>query len=224
MLGLQSSPKDDSGLSPAEAIYGSTLSLPGEFLKHSEFPPESFLRNVEKAVLGFSGPPQHHVLPQPLPRALLNADFVFVHDDASKPPLSPLYRGPYRVLHCSEKFFVLQIGDKSDSVSVDRLKPVFSSVPVVPAEPPLRGRPCLVPASVPKPTVPRHPLVKKVTFSPVKKVSFSPVPATQLHQNPHLLGGVTVATRNLTITFGTVCSMSPSLKHALRSPRHYAGL
>ena len=61
-------------------------------------------------------------------------------------------------------FFNLQIGDKSDSVSVDRLKPVFSSDPVIPAEPPLRGRPRLVPASVPKPTVPRRPLVKKVTF------------------------------------------------------------
>ena len=34
MLGLRSSPKDDSGLSPAGAVYGSTLSLPGEFLEH----------------------------------------------------------------------------------------------------------------------------------------------------------------------------------------------
>ena len=50
MLGLRSSPKDDSGLSPAEAVYGSTLSLPGEFLEHSEFPPEILLPNVEKAV------------------------------------------------------------------------------------------------------------------------------------------------------------------------------
>ena len=83
MLGLRSSPKDDSGLSPAEAVYGSTLSLPGKFLKHSELPPESFLRNSEKAVLGFSGPPRHHVIPQPL----LDAEFVFVPDSASKPPL-----------------------------------------------------------------------------------------------------------------------------------------
>ena len=57
MLGLRSWPKDDSGLSPAEAVYGSTLSLPGEFLEHSEFLPESFVRNIERAVLGFSGPP-----------------------------------------------------------------------------------------------------------------------------------------------------------------------
>ena len=69
----------------------------------------------------------------------MEAEYLFVQDDASKPPLSPLYRGPYLVLRHSEKFFVLQIGDKSDSVSVDRLKPVFSSVPVVPGVPPVRG-------------------------------------------------------------------------------------
>ena len=44
MLGLQASPMDDSGFSPAEAVYGSVLSLPGEFLEHSEIPLEIFLR------------------------------------------------------------------------------------------------------------------------------------------------------------------------------------
>ena len=57
MLGLRSSPKEDSGFSPAEAVYGSNLSLPGEFLEHSKIPPESFLRKIELAVHGFSGPP-----------------------------------------------------------------------------------------------------------------------------------------------------------------------
>ena len=108
MLGLCSSPKEDSGFSPAEAVYGSNLSLPGEFLEHSEIPPETFLRKVERAAQGFSGPPRHHMTPQPqpqsLPRALMEAEYVFVQDDASKPPLSPFYRGPYLVLRRSEKF------------------------------------------------------------------------------------------------------------------------
>ena len=108
----------------------------------------------------------------------MDAEFVFVRDDASKPPLSPLYRGPYRVLQHSEKLFV-QIGDKSDSVSVDRLKPVISSVQVVPGVPPGRGWPCLKPTSLPGPPVSDRPLVKKVSFSPkVKKVKFAQVPAT----------------------------------------------
>ena len=57
MLGLRSSPKDDSSFSPEEAVYCSNLALLGEFLEHSELPPESFLCRVEQAVQGFSGPP-----------------------------------------------------------------------------------------------------------------------------------------------------------------------
>ena len=123
MLGLWSSPKDDTGFSPAEAVYGTPLSFPGEFLKHPEFPPDVFLRCVESAISGFSGPPPHHMSPQPqpLPRALLTAENVFLCVDESKPRLSPLYRGLYKVLRNSEKFVVLQVFDKSDSVSVDRL-------------------------------------------------------------------------------------------------------
>ena len=57
MLGLRSSPKDESGFLPAEAVFGSLSSLPGEFLEHTELPPEIFLRQVEQAVTGLSGPP-----------------------------------------------------------------------------------------------------------------------------------------------------------------------
>ena len=94
MLGLRTAPKDDSGCSPAKAVYGNNLSLPGKFIEHSEFPPEVFLWKIERAVSGFSGPPQHHVpasQPQPLPHDLLTVEFVFVREDACKPPLSPLY-------------------------------------------------------------------------------------------------------------------------------------
>ena len=56
--------------SSAEAVSGANLSLPGEFIKHSEFPSEVFLRKVERAISGYSRPPRHHVVlpqPQPLP-------------------------------------------------------------------------------------------------------------------------------------------------------------
>ena len=125
------------------------------------------LQRVERAVSGFSWPPHHHVISPPQPQPLLSAEFVFVRDDAFKPPLAPLYRGPYKVLKHCEKFFVLQVGDKSDSVSVDRLKPVFPSVPVTHA----------VPASVTKSPVPVRLQKMKVPF-------FVPGPARQLHWNP----------------------------------------
>ena len=115
--------------------------------------------------------------PQPLSHELLTAEFVFVRHVASKPPLSPLYRGPYKVIKRYQKFFILQIGDKSDSVSVDRLKAVYSPVTVTPAVPPPWGHPCLLPASVTKPPVPVH-AKKNVRFE-------VPVPAMKLRRNPH---------------------------------------
>ena len=63
--------------------------------------------------------------PQPLPRALLDAEFVFVSDDASIASLQRTLSSAPIV----REFFFLQIGDK--------LKPVISSVPAVPAVPPL---------------------------------------------------------------------------------------
>ena len=67
---------------------------------------------------------------------------------------------------------MLQIGDKSDSVSVDRLKPVYSTVPVDPAVPISRGRSRLVPPTVSVPPDPVCPSKKKVCFAP-------PAPAPQ---------------------------------------------
>ena len=48
MLCLQASPKNDFGFSPAEAVFSSTLSLPGEFLEHSKIPPEIFSVELSK--------------------------------------------------------------------------------------------------------------------------------------------------------------------------------
>ena len=139
-------------------------------------------------------------------------------NDTSKPHLAQLYGGPYKVLKQCEKFVILQIIDKTDSVSVDRLKPVFSSVSVTLAVLPPPGSPCLVPASAMMPLVSVH--MKKVRF-------LTWVPAAHLHQNPcqavqgslplsailrpHLLGGVTVATT-------TTCPQPSSYRAVLQNP------
>ena len=139
LLGLRSVPKEDTGFSVSEAVYGSPVTVPGEFLEAPEIPNAQFISKVEKVIAGFSASPPHHVQYSPpveVPAALRTAKFVFVREDASKPSLSPLYRGPYLVIKRRSKFFRLQVGDKVDSVSVDRLKPVFSDSPVMPAAPP----------------------------------------------------------------------------------------
>jgi len=78
------------------------------------------------------------------PPSLLRSTHDFVREDAYKPPLSPLYKGPYLVVSHSPKYLFFQVGSKTDSMSVDRLKSVLSKFPVTVQEPPHRGRPhCL---------------------------------------------------------------------------------
>ena len=66
-------------------------------------------------------------------------------DDASIPSLAPLYCGPYLVLEKHDKYFHLQLGFRTNVVSVDRLKPIFSSDPVSVAVPLARGHSVLHP-------------------------------------------------------------------------------
>ena len=80
----------------------------------------------------------------------MSAKYVFVREDASTPSLAPLYRGPYLVLERRTKFFHLQLGSRTDVVSVDRLKHVNSADPVSVAVPPAPGRPAL---RVPEPVL-----------------------------------------------------------------------
>ena len=184
LLGLRTVPKEDTGFSISEAVYGSALTIPGEFLDGPELPSSQFLSKNQKVISGFSVPPPHHVSQQPpneVPASLSNTKFVFVREDASKPSLAPLYRGPYLVLEGRSKFFLLQVGQKVDSVSVDRLKPVFSAYPVIPADPPPRGHPPLRPAKFP-------PVSSSAVNSPISKkksVTFLNVPAIIPRRNPY---------------------------------------
>ena len=184
LLGLRSVPKEDTGFSVSEAVYGSPLAIPGEFLEAPEIPSSQFISKVEKVIAGFSTPPPHHVQHSPpveVPTALRTAKFVLVREDASKPSLSPLYRGPYLVIERRSKFFRLQIGAKIDSVSLDRLKPVFSDSPVIPAAPPARGRP---PLRQPK-DPPDQSSAAKSSASKKKSVVFLTQPIIIPRRNPH---------------------------------------
>ena len=81
LLRLRKVPQDDTGLSVSKAVYGSPLTIPGEFLGSPELPQSSFLWKIKNAVAGLAIPPPHHVqhsLPLQLPPALFAAEFVFV--------------------------------------------------------------------------------------------------------------------------------------------------
>lgn len=142
LLGLRAAPKEDTGISSAELVYGSPLTLPGEFLDNGDEPASFFVEKLRTE--------QNSLPTRPLakpgvetgpPKGLLQADFVYVKRGSVAPPLTPLYQGPYLVTKKGPKFFQVEIGGRSETITVDRLKPHSGHAPVVPAEPPRRGRP-----------------------------------------------------------------------------------
>ena len=56
----------------------------------------------------------------------MKTDKVLVRIDAKNSGLSARYNGPYSVLERNDKSFILQLEDKTDSVTIDRLVPFHS--------------------------------------------------------------------------------------------------
>ena len=130
---------------------------------------------MEIAVAGFAVSPPHNVQDSPplqLLPALLAAEFVFVCEDSSTPSLAPLYRGPYLILERKDKYFHLNLGSRTDVVSVDRLKPAFSEDPIQAALPPARGRPALRTALGAPDPPPSSPFLLEVLLGKVSDSSF----------------------------------------------------
>jgi hypothetical protein len=127
LLGLRTVPKDGVDVSAAQMLYGESLTLPGEFFPASSDDPPTpdDLRRLREVTRGFIPyrPPTSHGPPVHLPAALQSAPFVFVRVDAVRRPLQPPYRGPFKVVRRGPKAFLLDLENREDWVSVDRLKP-----------------------------------------------------------------------------------------------------
>jgi transposase InsO family protein len=140
MLGLRAAPKDESGLSAARLVYGEELVLPGQAAADggSQQPSPS------------SGPPAEEIPLRPRSYAeaakgpldsLARASYVYVRHGNVAGPTQPPYDGPFCVLERRRKTFLIQLGTRSEAVSIDRLKPHVGAEPEAAAAPPRRGRP-----------------------------------------------------------------------------------
>ena len=143
LLSIRSSVREDSGVSPAELVFGSPLRLPGQLLPDPAplAPPSTdFVADLHRSLrAAVPMPVIHHSASSSSPRipsALHSAAFVFVRVDAVRPPLCRPYEGPFKVLEPGPKTFKLEKLGKPWIVSIDRLKAVpslsvpSSSVPV----------------------------------------------------------------------------------------------
>ena len=139
LLGLRNTFSEELGAAPSELLYGSAVTLPGEFFAPSKdavsspMVPNSFLPTFRATMQQLRAPPPswHGRNPtQSLP-GLSTAQHVFVRRDGVRQPLQPPYDGPFQVVERHEKFYVVDFGQKRDTVSVDRLKPAF--LPLIPS-------------------------------------------------------------------------------------------
>ena len=147
LLSLRATPKEDSNLSSAELVYGAPILLPGQLQQGPEPPPSTFTAADRCTPLWIpTRPPSSTPASAALPGDLADARYVYVRHSGVSRPLTPAYSGPFLVVERSPKVFKIDLGDRCDTVSVDRLKPHLGAAPLLPATAPRRGRP---PSSVP---------------------------------------------------------------------------
>ena len=127
LLGIRTAVKDDLQCTTAELVYGTTLRLPAEFFTStitSTDDPSTYVTRLKSTMSKLKPLP---VRPQPqhkshVSNTLSHCTHVFVRHDGVRKPLQPVYDGPFKVLKRSDKHFTLQYPNRTDVVSIDRLK------------------------------------------------------------------------------------------------------
>lgn len=132
LLGSRTAHKEDIDASPAEMLYGQTLRLPGELFSETEATPRP--NNENEFVSEFKQKMRqlrptstaHHTNEKSfVHKSLASSSHVFVRNDKIRPPLTPPYDGPYKVIDRKTKLFKIEVKGKEVKVTIDRLKPAF---------------------------------------------------------------------------------------------------
>ena len=111
LMGIRTAIKADIGCSTAELVYGTGIKLPAQFVAPSKPDSDTDAANYVHRLKQW----MRKVCPTPTRRqqrsSYVNSDLftsshVFIRQDAVRKPLEPPYRGPFPVLHRTDKFFL----------------------------------------------------------------------------------------------------------------------
>ena len=131
MLGLRAAANLETGVSPSLLVTVQQPALPGQLVveRSNIDNASSFGRELSSAMANqrFVENPWHD---NKKTRARVSDDLwtakrVLVRANKVQPSLAPKYTGPYRVLHRWRKCFRVQLDNKTDTVSLDRLRPFY---------------------------------------------------------------------------------------------------
>jgi hypothetical protein len=138
LLRLRAQPREDTGLSLADAVFGAPNVLPYEVLKTEELSVDSIIKNFSKTLDAPASYLRHNSsvqLPSELPAELHSTPLVWVHRSSMVLPLQPLYDSPYAILRCGPRSFTIRVGSRDEVIAISHL----IACTVADAEP---GSPC----------------------------------------------------------------------------------
>ena len=129
LLGLRSHVLD-TGASPAEYMFGTTLRIPGEFVLPDDFAsdPHTFLEEFREHMRKVKPVPiaQKYKLRSVFYKDLPSSSHVFLHVGAARGSLERPYTGPHKVIRStSDKVYEIDVCGTPRQVPVEHLKPAY---------------------------------------------------------------------------------------------------
>ena len=140
--------KEDLKASPADLVYGQSLTLPADLIGPSD--PlddtglEAFARQLKQKMANVRTAESRpvHDCPEYVPADLLTCDYVYLRYDGVKTPLQRPYTGPYKVIRRSRQTVVIETNNGPTSVAIHRVKPAYVDEATMKVDmPKRRGRP-----------------------------------------------------------------------------------
>ena len=132
LLGIRTTLKEDLHCTVAELVYGTTLRLPGQYFDDctDNLSIPNYVSKLKSIMQHLKAIPPRatHNRQTYVHNDLLNCTHVFVRHDAIRKPLQQPYDGPFPVIKRTDKHFTIQINNRDNIISIDRLKPAYMDI------------------------------------------------------------------------------------------------
>lgn len=129
LLGLRTTLRHNN-ISPAMMTYGSTLRIPSDFFVPTQpkVDDAEYVRSLVQTMTSLS-PSTRTNTSQVKPfvhKELATSTHVYIRNDTVRKPLTPPYDGPYEVVKRYDKYYKIQLPNRTAVITIERLKPAFT--------------------------------------------------------------------------------------------------
>ena len=156
LLGIRTTLKEDLHCTAAELVYGTTLRIPCEYFNDTKTDttddPSNYVTNLKSIMQQLKATPPRATANRQtyVSNALTDCTHVFVRHDAVRKPLQQPYDGPFKVIKRTDKHFTLQMNNREEVLSIDRLKPAYLDLTISSDSTTLRDTSTQSPSTTPR--------------------------------------------------------------------------